>query len=388
MGRLAGVLFLTSAGLLLVALPLSPAKASIPGTVAVAASGIAVGAFAMFAPWDRWPRGTTLVLVAPAFTLIALGNLYGSRSYTYGVFFLVAFVWIGLAHGPWTSLAVAPFAIVAYLVPFYFLDGNVEVGVSSVAVTIPACVMVGEVLSWGSARLARTEEELLKEREIAQSLKDVDDMKTAFMSAISHELRTPITICRGHLEVLEPNATRPEIEETIALVVDELKRMSRLVDDITIAVRGDDPSFLRKQPVRIEDLVIRVARKVQPFLNGRLRVEPVEPDAVVEADPDRLEQALVNLLQNAAVHTPDGTPVDLRAVQARKAWMFAVEDHGDGLKSGHEEEAFERFVHGPASRGSGLGLAVVRSIARGHGGEAGVENHPGRGATFWILIPR
>jgi signal transduction histidine kinase len=304
------------------------------------------------------------------------------------VFFLVAFVWIGLAHGPWTSLAVAPFAIVAYLVPFYYLDGNVDVGVSSVAVTIPACVMVGEVLSWGSARLARTEEELFKEREIAQSLKDVDDMKTAFMSAISHELRTPITICRGHLEVLEPNATRPEIQETIALVIDELERMSRLVDDITIAVRGDDPSFLRKQSVEIEDLVIRVARKVQPFLNGRLRVEPVERDAVVEADPDRLEQALVNLLQNAAVHTPDGTPVDLRAVQARKAWMFAVEDHGDGLESGHEEEAFERFVHGPTSRGSGLGLAVVRSIARGHGGEAGVENHPGRGATFWILIPR
>ena len=388
MGRLAGVLFLTSAGLLLISLPLSPDNASVVGIVAVAASGIVVGGLAMLAPWDRWPRGSTLVLVLPAFTLIALGNLYAARSYTYGVFFLVAFVWIGLAHGPWTSLAVAPFAIAAYLVPFYYLDGNVDVGIASVAVTIPACVMVGEVLSWGSARLTRTEEELFKEREIAQELKAVDDMKTAFMSAISHELRTPITICRGHLEVLEPNASRKEVEETIALVLDELERMSRLVDDITIAVRGDDPSFLRKQPIEVEDLVIRVARKVQPFLNGRLRVEPVEPDAVLEADPDRLEQALVNLLQNAAAHTPDGTPVDLRAVRARKAWTFAVEDHGDGLESGHEEEAFERFVHGPASRGSGLGLAVVRSIARGHGGEAGVENHPGRGATFWISIPR
>src|SRR5262245_53050629 len=247
MGRLAGVLFLTSAGLLLISLPLSPAKASIPGTIAVAASGIAVGGFAMLAPWDRWPRGSTLVLVVPAFTLIALGNLYGARSYTYGVFFLVAFVWIGLAHGPWTSLAVAPFAIVAYLVPFSFMDGNLQVGVSSVAVTIPACVMVGEVLSWGSARLARTEEELWQEREMAKELKALDDMKSAFMSAISHELRTPITICRGHLEVLEPNASRQEIEETVALVVDELDRMSRLVDDITIAVRGDDPTFLRKQ---------------------------------------------------------------------------------------------------------------------------------------------
>jgi len=367
MGRLAGVLFLTSSGLMLIALPLSPEDASIPGAIAVAASGVGVGCFAMFAPWDTWPRAASLVLVPPAFTLIALGNLYAGREHTYGVFFVVAFVWIGLAHGPWTSLAAAPLAIVAYLVPFFFLAGDVETGVSSVAVTIPACVMVGEVLSWGSTRLARTEEELRQEREIAQGLKELADMKTAFMSAVSHELRTPITICLGHLEVLEPAADRAEI---------------------TIAVRGDDPSFLRKEPVRIDELTARVARKVQPFLNGRLRVQPVPPDARLEADPDRLEQALVNLLQNAAVHTPEGTALELRVSQARKAWLFEVEDRGQGLARGREDEAFERFVHGPASQGSGLGLAVVRSIARGHGGEAGVDNHPGEGATFWILIPR
>jgi len=361
------VLFLTSSGLMLIALPLSPEDASIPGAIAVAASGVGVGCFAMFAPWDTWPRAASLVLVPPAFTLIALGNLYAGREHTYGVFFIVAFVWIGLAHGPWTSLAAAPLAIVAYLVPFFFLAGDVETGVSSVAVTIPACVMVGEVLSWGSTRLARTEEELRQEREIAQGLKELADMKTAFMSAVSHELRTPITICLGHLEVLEPAADRAEI---------------------TIAVRGDDPSFLRKEPVRIDELTARVARKVQPFLNGRLRLQPVPPDACLEADPDRLEQALVNLLQNAAVHTPAGTAVELRVSQARKAWLFEVEDRGQGLARGREDEAFERFVHGPASQGSGLGLAVVRSIARGHGGEAGVDNHPGEGATFWILIPR
>jgi signal transduction histidine kinase len=388
MGRLAGVLFLTSSGLMLIALPLSPEDASIAGTVAVAAGGMGVGCFAMLAPWDAWPRAASLVLVPPAFALIALGNLYGGREHTYGVFFVVAFVWIGLAHGPWTSLAAAPLAVVAYLVPFFFLPGDVETGVSSVAVTIPACVMVGEVLSWGSARLARTEEELRQEREIAQGLKEFADMKTAFMSAVSHELRTPITICRGHLEVLECDAERAEIDETVALVLDELDRMNRLVDDITIAVRGDDPSFLRKEEVRIDALVARVARKVQPFLNGRLRVEAVPPDATLEADPRRLEQALVNLLQNAAVHTPEGTRVELRVTLARKAWLFEVEDRGPGLAHGREGEAFERFVHGPASRGSGLGLAIVRSIARGHGGEAGVDNHPGEGATFWILIPR
>jgi two-component system OmpR family sensor kinase len=164
--------------------------------------------------------------------------------------------------------------------------------------------------------------------------------------------------------------------------------MNQLVDDITIAVRGDDPSFLRKEPVQVDTLVARVARKVAPLLNGRLRVGPIPADARLQADPRRLEQALVNLLQNAAVHTPEGTPVQLRVAQARRAWLFEVEDLGPGLPRGRDEEAFERFVHGPASSGSGLGLAVVRSIARGHGGEAGVDNHPGKGATFWILIPR
>jgi hypothetical protein len=106
MGRLAGVLFLTSAGLLLISLPLSPSNASIPGIVAVAASGIVVGGLATIAPWDRWPRGSTLILVLPAVHADRpRATSTPRRSYTYGVFFLVAFVWIGLAHGPWTSLA-------------------------------------------------------------------------------------------------------------------------------------------------------------------------------------------------------------------------------------------------------------------------------------------
>lgn len=388
MGRLAGVLFLTSSGLMLIALPLSPKDASIPGTIAVAASGVGVGCFAMFAPWDTWPRAASLVLVPPAFTLIALGNLYAGREHTYGVFFVVAFVWIGLAHGPWTSLAAAPLAIVAYLVPFFFLAGDVETGVSSVAVTIPACVMVGEVLSWGSTRLARTEEELRQEREIAQGLKELADMKTAFMSAVSHELRTPITICRGHLEVLGDNPSPVEVHETVDLVLDELDRMARLVEDITMLVRHDDRSFLRREVVDAGALIADVARKVLPFLDGRLDVRPGPAGARLDADPHRLEQALVNLLHNAAVHTPDDTPVELRLVGRRRAWRFEVADLGPGLAAGDEERVFRQFWHGPDSRGSGLGLAVVRSIARAHGGEAGAENRPGEGVTFWLSIPR
>jgi two-component system OmpR family sensor kinase len=164
--------------------------------------------------------------------------------------------------------------------------------------------------------------------------------------------------------------------------------MARLVEDITMLVRHEDSSFIRRQTVDARELLADVAHKVLPFLDGRLDVRPGPADALLDADPHRLEQALVNLLHNAAVHTPDGTPVELRLVGRRRAWRFEVADHGPGLAVGDEERVFHQFWHGPNSRGSGLGLAVVRSIARAHGGEAGAENRPGEGVTFWLSIPR
>jgi signal transduction histidine kinase len=389
MGRLAAMLFLVSGAIVLIALPLQPEDASATGTVLVAVGAITIGALAWYAPWQRWPQPASLIVVPPALGLIAFGNLTGGADqHTYAVFFVIAFVWIGLAHRSWTSVAMAPLATLAYILPLYHLPGNISAGLASAAVTIPACVMVGEALSWGAARLSRTEEALREEREMAQRLREVDDMKTTFMSAVSHELRTPITICRGHLEVLGEDPSPVELRDTVLLVLDELDRMARLVEDITMLVRHEDTSFIRRQTVDARKLLSDVARKVLPFLDGRLTVRPGPDDARLDADPHRLEQALVNLLHNAAVHTPDGTQVELRLVGSRRAWRFEVADRGPGLAAGEEGRVFRQFWHGPNSRGSGLGLAVVQSIARAHGGEAGVENTPGEGAIFWLSIPR
>jgi signal transduction histidine kinase len=389
MGRLAALLFLGSGALVLVTSPLAPEDANDPGTIAVSVASIALGAFAWVAPWDRWPQPASLVLVPPAFGLIAFGNLYGgSALHSYGVFFVIAFVWIGLAHRPWTSVAMAPPAAVAYIVPLYDLPGSVGTGLASAAITIPACVMIGEALSRGSGQLTRTEEELREEREIASKLRHVDEMKTTVMSAVSHELRTPITICRGHLEVLREDALPEDARETIDLVLDELDRMGRLVQDITTVVREEDRSFLRRESVDAGELMAGVARKVMPLLDGRLRVRPMPSSVRIDADPDRLAQALVNLLHNAAVHTPAGTEVEMRFAAARRAWRFEVSDRGPGVTPGEEELVFRQFTHGTHSPGSGLGLAVVRSIARAHGGDAGVDNAPGTGATFWLSVPR
>jgi signal transduction histidine kinase len=236
-----------------------------------------------------------------------------------------------------------------------------------------------------SQELERASAEL---RAANDRLTELDKLKDDFVSTVSHELRTPLTIVRGHLEILRDDPTPEAVVDTTDLVLDELDAMARLIDDLAVLARGEDASSLRPTALDASDVVVDVAHKVRPILDGRLHVDPVPEGAVVIADPVRLRQALLNLLHNAGVHTRPDTPVTLRVVSERHAWRFEVDDQGGGLLPGEEDHAFSSFWHGARSTGSGIGLGVVRTIARAHGGTAGVENRPGEGATFWLTIPR
>lgn len=210
-----------------------------------------------------------------------------------------------------------------------------------------------------------------------------------FLSEASHELRTPITVSRANLEILRPDAGQDEIKETIGLVVDELARMARIVEDMTTLAQMEHTAYLRPESIGLTRFMHDLSAKAQPLLDGRLEVGPVPPGARVVADPQRLTQALMNLLQNARVHIASETPVHLGVREAAGAWRFEIADAGGGLPPGQEEELFEPFRRGSGPHaGSGLGLAIVRAIAEAHGGAAGVDNRPGEGATFWVTFPR
>jgi signal transduction histidine kinase len=388
-GRLAALFFAGSGVLGLVTLPLPAPGLNMIATAAVSAVAVALGIAIWLAPWETWPSRASLVIVPPAFALIALGNAFGgSNLHAYGVFFVVAFVWIGMAQPPRASVAMAPLAAAAYILPLFSLPGNVGAGLSSAAITVPVCVLVGEGIAWGVGRLEQIELALRRERDRTEHLRELDEMKDAFLSAVSHELRTPITICRGHLDVLEEGAGEREVRAVKETVMDELDLMGRLVEDLTTLARVDDGALLRMESLPLDSFLRSITTKAELILGDRLRVESDINGATLRADPQRLTQALLNLLRNSAEHARGDRPVRFRVEAQSSSWRFEVADEGGGMPPGDEQVVFEPFSTGSSpTGGTGLGLSIVRGIARAHDGESGVVNRPGRGATFWITIP-
>ena len=390
LARLAAVFYLGSGALGLVTLPLPAPGSNRIATMAISAAALAAGLAIWSAPWDRWPQRATLVTIPPALALIALANTFGgSDLHTYGVFYVVAFVWIGFAQPRGTALLVSPLALAAYLLPLLALPGSIASGMSSAAVTIPVCVLVGEGIAGGMVRLEQIEEALHRERFRSEQLRELDGMKDSFLSAVSHELRTPLTICRGHLDVLEPEADGRGVQAVKKLLVEELALMGRLVEDLTTLARVGDRVMVNVETLSLDDFMASIVTMAETILGDRLVPQYGTTGAPIRADPQRLTQALLNLLQNAARHARGDGPVRLRAREEPADWRFEVADEGGGLRPGEEQFIFQPFHVGSSATGhTGLGLSIVRGIARAHRGDCGVVNRPGRGATFWIRIPR
>jgi signal transduction histidine kinase len=209
-----------------------------------------------------------------------------------------------------------------------------------------------------------------------------------FMDDAGHELRTPITVIRGHLELMGDDPD--DRAETLALVTDELDRMNRIVDDLLTLAKAEQPGFLALDDVELADLTVSVVAKARALGDRRWRVDEVA-EARVPADRQRLTQALMQLVANAVRHTTDD---DLIAVGSavRDGWVeLWVRDSGPGVAPADRERIFGRFIRGAGRTGThdgaGLGLAIVRSIAEAHGGNVKVTEAPGGGACFVMSIP-
>ena len=222
----------------------------------------------------------------------------------------------------------------------------------------------------------------------------VDRLETAFLSQrrfvddAGHELRTPITIVRGHLELMGDDPV--ERRETIELVTGELDRMARIVDELLLLAKAEQADFLQLETVPLAALVEEVHAKAPALGPREWRLERPGPGSIV-ADRQRLTQVLINLLQNAVQHSEAGSPVTLGARIDGSVAHLWVADAGAGVAAADRERIFTRFGRAAASRrrseGAGLGLAIVSTVAAAHGGSVALESEPGHGARFTLTVP-
>ena len=218
----------------------------------------------------------------------------------------------------------------------------------------------------------------------------------AFVADASHELRTPLTVMRGQLELLssEEDPSADEVHHVTRLVRAEIDRISRLVDDLLLLAQTEQREFLRLERVPLAAFVQELWDGMSLVATRRFELSAL-PAGTLRADPDRLAQALRNLLTNAITHTvADDGLVRLRveADETRGYVRFLVEDDGPGIARQERERVFDRFHRTDSARdrssgGTGLGLAIVRAIAHAHGGSVSVERSPEGGARFELELP-
>jgi len=215
---------------------------------------------------------------------------------------------------------------------------------------------------------------------------------------VSHELRTPLTTVRGNLDLLQRGAAAdPQTyQEVLTTIESEVARMARMVADLLFLAQADAGLTLKMQRVELDTLLLDVYRQAQVIARergGNIAIRLGHEDqAVIEGDPDRLRQLLLNLVDNAIKYTPAGGEVKL-SLYHEPGWVqVAVADTGVGIAPEDLPHIFERFYRSDRVRsnkdgGAGLGLAIARWIAEAHGGHLTAESIPGRGSTFTLWLP-
>ncbi len=235
----------------------------------------------------------------------------------------------------------------------------------------------------GSDELGRLAQQF---NEMLDRLESAFAHQRTFVDDAGHELRTPITIVRGHLEVMgdDPDDRR----ETIALVTDELDRMARIVDDLLLMAKADQPDFVRLDTVEVADLTADLLAKARTLADREWTLDGAAVGEI-RVDRQRVTQAVLNLARNAVEHTASG-PIAIGSAWHADGLHLWVRDHGPGVDPADRERIFDRFARGAGPRrsdGAGLGLAIVRSVAEAHGGHVELESRRGDGATFTIVLP-
>jgi two-component system sensor histidine kinase KdpD len=221
---------------------------------------------------------------------------------------------------------------------------------------------------------------------------ETEQMRSALLSAVSHDLRTPLASITGAASTLRsqgaklPEPTREELLESIS---DEAERLGRLVSNLLDMTRLSGAVSLHRELCPLEDIVGTALLRLESRLNGH-SVNTSFPEDLppVRVDEVLWGQLVLNLVENSVKHTPEGTPIELAAGATEKEIWMEVRDRGPGFDPGEEQHIFEKFYRGHRTRsaGAGLGLAICQAIAQAHGGTVKASNREGGGAVVRVTL--
>jgi two-component system sensor histidine kinase ResE len=227
----------------------------------------------------------------------------------------------------------------------------------------------------------------------------LDKLRKDFIANVSHELRTPISMLQGYSEAIVDDIaeTEEEKKEIARIIYDESLRMGRLVNDLLDLARMEAGHItLHEQSVTIMPFTERVASKFAGVAKEKkisIQFESeVERERELSIDPDKIEQVLTNLIDNAIRHTPGGGEVTVSLNRNTQGYLFFVQDTGSGIPEEDLPFVFERFYKADKARtrgkaGTGLGLAIARNIVEAHGGHIQVQSKLDQGTTFTFFLP-
>jgi two-component system, OmpR family, sensor histidine kinase KdpD len=329
-----------------------------------------------------WALGATLtctllgLVLSPHADLVNLALIY-----------LLAVVGIALRAGRGPVVAASILGVAAFDYFFVLPSGTFHVDDPQYLLTFGLMLAVGLIVSWltDTARArAQAQADLAVQAQ-------TERIRNALLSSISHDLRTPLAVISGASSGLAEGGERMAVEERRALaqsIFRESQEMSELIAKVLQMTRLEAGGLqLERDWCSIGEIAAAVVRRLKPRLADHLLMVDMPGDLpLARVDGALIEQALANLLENAARHTPPRTLVRLRAHVHANELVVSVEDFGPGLPEGDLESLFDKFRHGGRG-GVGLGLAICRAIVALHGGRIWAERLPGVGTAFRFALP-
>jgi signal transduction histidine kinase len=350
--------------------------------------GVALGRYAVRMGWPYHPRLLDVSwAIFSAVNLLAILAFPGWETIPFHIIWVSFTLVYGFRVWPARPTLVVLGVVMATTAAGIGLDVYQGAEPPAELTEVPLMAAMFAAMVWHARRKLAAEHE---SSQVSEENARLLDTQRRFLQDASHQLRTPITIALGHAELLASGITGRQESNDIQVVLGELNRLRRIAERLLVIAAAEDPDFLHPEPVALDSFTMEILRRWRPTADRSWKLGRLDK-ATVQADKERLGLAIDALLENAVRHTGEGDVIRLSVAKdaTGAGARMIVADTGQGIPPELVQHIFDRFRSGDSGhpRGTGLGLALVRAVARAHGGDVLVRSRPNRGSEFELLLP-